>query len=255
MILRAFIFLGVISVIEIGCLARYFNSFGHEVKFAKENGFKFLQIWYDKDGLLLKDVEEQTHIIKHFNYSAIIHAVLDINEIIEHVPILLKVLKQLDHRELIIHPICKSEQITDGTIYKLAVNVKAALDVFTNEGIKLYLENNSKLDPIFTTTQEIEIMFERNPDLEFLLDVAHIDNYNHLKEMISIRKPKILHIADRHLEAVHEHLPLGQGNIDYEYIFRNILQGYEGKVILEITQSDEDIIYSKNLIEKYIMGK
>jgi sugar phosphate isomerase/epimerase len=245
----------VITVIEIGCLARYFNPYEREVQFAKENDFRFLQIWYDKNGLLLKDVEEQTNILKQFSYTAIIHAVLDLNEIGEHVPRLVKVLKTLNHSELIIHPVCKSERITDNTIYKLADKVKVAFDILANKGISLYLENNSKLDPIFTTTQEIEIMFEINPDLEFLLDVAHIDNYKHLKEMISIRKPKILHIADRHLEVIHEHLPLGQGNIDYEFIFKNILQNYEGKVILEVAQSDEDIIYSKKLIENYAMNE
>jgi sugar phosphate isomerase/epimerase len=241
-------------VLEIGCLARYFNSYEHEVKFARENGFRFLQIWYDKGGLQHKDVEEQTNTIKQSNYPAIIHAVLDINGIEEHVPKLLRVLKALGHKELIIHPVCKSEPITEGTIYKLADLVRTALNIFSNEGITLYLENNSKLDPLFSTAREIEIMFDRNPYLEFLLDVAHIDNYKHLESMIAVRKPRILHIADRHLEVIHEHLPLGQGNIDYEYIFKNILQNYEGKVILEVAQSDEDIINSKHILERYTMS-
>ena len=240
-------------MIEIGCLARYFNTYEKEVKFAKDNGFSFLQIWYDKNGMQQKAIEEQTQIMKQYNYPAIIHAVLDVNEIEEHVLRLVKALKALEHKELIIHPVCRSERISEGTIYKLAHKVKIALEILNNEDITLYLENNSKLDPIFTTAKEIEIMFEKNPTLEFLLDVAHIDSYEHLKEMISIRQPKILHIADRHLEVVHEHLPLGQGNIDYDYIFRNILHDYHGKVILEVTQSDEDIINSRQLIQRYSM--
>lgn len=239
-------------MIKIGCVARYFKTFESEIEFAKENGFEFLQVWYDKEGFQHKDYDEQTNIIKESGYPTIIHAVLDINEIDEHVPKLTKILKTLGHKELIIHPVCKSERITEGTIYKLAHKVKAALDILSNERITLYLENNSKLDPVFTTSQEIEIMFEKNPELKFLLDVAHIDSYEHLKAMIDIKIPKVLHIADRHLEVIHEHLPLGQGNIDYKYIFQDILKGFDGKIIFEVTQSNEDIINSKRILESFI---
>jgi len=247
-----FLYLGGENMIEIGYPARYFNPYCGEVNFARENGFRLLQVWYDKDGFQHKDYDEQTQIIKENDFPTIIHAVLDMNEIDEHVPRLVKILKTLEHKEIIIHPVCRSEEITEGSIYKLAHKVKSALDIFNNAGITLYLENNSKLDPIFTTAKEIEIMFEKNPELEFLLDIAHIDDYEHLKEMVSIRKPKILHIADRHLEIIHEHLPIGQGNIDYELIFKNILQGYNGRIILEVIQSDEDIINSKKIIERLI---
>ena len=94
-------------------------------------------------------------------------------------------------------------------------------------------------------------MFSINPNLQFLIDVAHIDNYEHLKSMLKIRMPKILHIADRHLEQIHEHLPIGQGNIDYKYIFTNILNGFDGKIVLEIIQSSNDMINSKAKIEEY----
>lgn len=63
--------------------------------------------------------------------------------------------------------------------------------------------------------------------------------------------PKILHVADRHFEVIHEHLPIGQGNIDYKYIFTNILNEFDGKIILEIIQSSKDIIASKAKIEEY----
>jgi len=129
-------------MIEIGCLARYFNSYEHEVTFARENGFQLLQIWYDKYGIQNQDVKEQTNTIKQYNYPAIIHAVLDINMIEEHIPNLIKVLKTLEHKELIIHPVCKSEPITETTIYKLADIVKATLVVLANESITLIGEGS-----------------------------------------------------------------------------------------------------------------
>ncbi|MHC9344883.1 sugar phosphate isomerase/epimerase, partial [Clostridium perfringens] len=75
-------------------------------------------------------------------------------------------------------------------------------------GINLFLENNSNLDPIFKTTDEIQKIFIKNADLEFLLDIANIDNINHLQDLIIIKYPKILHIEDRHFDVIHEHLPI-----------------------------------------------
>jgi len=45
-------------MLEFGCLARYFNNYRDEVQFAKDNGFYFMQIWYDNKGLNLKPIEE-----------------------------------------------------------------------------------------------------------------------------------------------------------------------------------------------------
>ena len=236
---------------QIGCLARYFNPYREEVEFAQNNNFKFMQIWYDRNGIALKKDLNPIEIIKKYDFPTIIHAVLDINEFEEHVPKLLEIMKYLGHQELIIHPICESEEITSQTIYKLSDKVRLALEELAKESITLYLENNSRLDPIFNQPNELEIMFKQNPSLEFLLDIAHIDNYEHLESMIKIKMPKVLHIADRHLEVIHEHLPIGQGNIDYKYIFADILKDFHGKIVLEIIQSSNDIISSKAKIEEY----
>jgi sugar phosphate isomerase/epimerase len=236
---------------QIGCLARYFNPYKDEVEFAQSNNFNFMQIWYDRNGIALKKDLNGLETIKKHDFATIIHAVLDINEFEEHVPKLIEILKYLGHKELIIHPICESEEITPQTIYKLSDKVRVALEGLSKENIVLYLENNSRLSPIFNQTNEIEIMFKQNPTLQFILDIAHIDSYEHLKSMIKIKMPRILHIADRHLEVIHEHLPIGEGNLDYKYIFANILKGFDGKIILEIVQSSSDIISSKAKIEDY----
>lgn len=34
------------------------------------------------------------------------------------------------------------------------------------------------------------------PQVEFLLDITHIDDYHRLEELVRIKKPKILHITD-----------------------------------------------------------
>ena len=70
--------------------------------------------------------------------------------------------------------------------------------------------------------------------------------------MVSIKVPKILHIADKHFNITHEHLPLGQGEINFKYIFDEILCKYEGTIILEITKENSDIIKSKEIIESLV---
>ncbi|HOJ12797.1 MAG TPA: hypothetical protein PK733_19710 [Clostridiales bacterium] len=131
-------------MIEFGCLARYFTNYRDEVQFAKDNGFSFMQIWYDKKGLNLKPIEELLPVI---------------------------------------------------------------------------------------------------------LDVAHMDNIEHLKELVSVKMPQILHVADRRLEEIHEHLPIGKGNIDFTKVFGDVLTDFDGKIFFEIIQSDEDIIAAKKYFE------
>lgn len=240
-------------MIQIGCLARYFNEYKAEVEFAKSNGFALMQIWYDKNGIALhKNPLPKEKAIKEADYPTIIHAVLDVSEFREHVPKVLDILQYLGHKEVIIHPVCESEAITKATIYKLAEEVGFALQLFSKHNITLYLENNSRLDPVFNTPEEIKIIFERNPGLEFLLDVAHIESYEHLKRIVAVKMPKVLHIADKHFNVTHEHLPIGEGELDYEHIFRDILQGFNGKIILEIIQSDEAMKESRNIISNIL---
>lgn len=191
-------------MLQLGCLARFFNRYEDEVKFAKENKFDFMQLWYDNKGLCLHENDKDfINTINKYNFPTIIHAVLNINEFEEHIPKLLDILNKLNHKELIVHPICENEEINKETIDKLDKGVKYALNILNPYGITLFLENNSKLDPIFTNTNEIQKIFSQNKDLEFLLDIAHIDNMNHLEEMLKVKKPKILHIADRHFDVVH----------------------------------------------------
>ncbi|WP_243446452.1 TIM barrel protein [Romboutsia weinsteinii] len=241
---------------EIGCLARFFNRYKDEVEFATKNNFDFMQLWYDNRGLCLhKEDEDFISTIKQYKFPTIIHAVLNINEFEEHIPKLLDILKELEQKEIIIHPICENEVINENTLDKLDRSVKFALYTYRVHGITVFLENNSKLDPIFTDTHEIKKIFSQNEELEFILDIAHIDNMNHIRDMVSCKKPKILHIADKHFNVVHEHLAIGHGEIDFEYIFNNILSNYEGKIILEIANDDLDIVNSKRIIEHIINKK
>ena len=240
-------------MIEFGRSIRWYNNYENEVAFSKENGFDFLQLWYKQGIILLDEVSEpREEHIKRNGFPVIIHALFDINEYEEYLPRLIEILKYLEHNEVIIHPVCESEEIESKTIYKLCEKIAFASNELAKNGVKLVLENNSRLDPIHYESNEIELMFSKNPDVEFLLDVAHIDNYQHLKELVRIKAPKILHVADKHFDIIHEHLPIGKGELDYAMIFNDVLKDFDGKIIFEILDDDYEIIHSKKIIEEIV---
>lgn len=236
---------------RIGCCARFFNNYEDEVSFAKEHNFDFMQLWYDKNGLALKrDNEPKVELINKFGFPTIVHAVLDINEFDEHMPIIRSILKELRHDELIIHPICTSEKITDNTIYKLSDKVGKAIELLKLDGVHIYLENNSLLDPIFTSAEEFELLFSTHTELNLLLDIAHIQSYKHLEQLVNIKKPGKIHIADKHFDVIHEHLPLGKGELDFEYIFNYVLVEFNGDLVIEVVTNNEGIVASRERIIK-----
>lgn len=234
---------------RIGCCARFFNTYKDEVKFAKEHGFEFLQLWYDKDGIALhKDKGNEVAAINTSSFPAIIHAVLDIADFREHIPKIIDIMRVLKHKDLIIHPICTSEKITENSIKKLSGELSYTLEMTNEEGITVYLENNSLIEPIFTSKEEFELIFREHRELKLLLDIAHIQSYEHLGELLSVKKPSIIHIADKHFDVIHEHLPIGKGELDFKHILQDIMKDFLGDIILEVVTSDEDIVESKNHI-------
>jgi sugar phosphate isomerase/epimerase len=237
---------------QYGCLARYFNVYSNEVDFARRNGFDFVQLWYDNKGLMLKPVAEILPEIKRANFPAIVHAVLAVDEIVDHLPCLVGILRELGHKQIIIHPVCAKSLLVINPLEQLTDAIAVAVQTFAALDVTLFVENNSRLDPIFHDSEELEYLFAKNPAAKFLLDIAHIDDYEHLGKLVTVRKPEMLHIADRNLANIHEHLPLGQGNIDFERIFRTELADFDGKVVFEVIASDEAIIAAKDYFVKLI---
>lgn len=89
--------------------------------------------------------------------------------------------------------------------------------------------------------------------LRITINIAHIDSYEHLQKIIDVRFPKCLHIADKHFSVIHEHLPIGQGDLDFHKIFSNYLKSYNGKIIFEVvTDVDDEIIKSKEIIQNIV---
>jgi len=239
-------------MIEYGFGAKILkHGFSDRVIFAKENGFDFIQLWYAEEGLEIFPDDPPFPLPFKLNpFPTIIHAVLKPDQISVKIAELAPILKELGHHELIVHPVLKGEPRTKETLELLSREIKLALKYLSPHSITMFLENNSPVNPLFHTPEEIKDILTRNPDLGFLMDVAHIKDLETLEKIVEIRMPQILHIADRNLDVLHEHLPLGEGKIDFKRIFSGPLLRFSGKIVLEITQSDAALKNSKaKLIE------
>lgn len=233
---------------RIGCLARFFNPYKEEVEFSKEHGFGFMQLWYDRNGIAMKKDSDPIEAINKNDFPVIIHAVLDIIDFDEHVPKLKEILNKIGSKEIIIHPICELRPISKDSIVELTDKINFAYNEFKKVEVTMILENNSINDPIFYSVEDIKYVFDRNPEIEFLLDLAHISDYDHLKNILEVKKPKILHLADKHFDVVHEHLPIGEGEVDFNHVFNDIMPDFDGRIILEIVQSSREIVESRDKI-------
>ncbi|WP_346938664.1 sugar phosphate isomerase/epimerase [uncultured Clostridium sp.] len=242
-------------MIEYGRSIRWFNNYKDEIKFSESHKFDFMQIWFRNGELELDKVSfPKEEYIMNSKFPVIIHALYDIDDYDKYNKELVRILKYLNHKEVIIHPICKSHLINSQTINVLADNIYKTNQLLKKNNIKLYIENNSVISKINYTPSDLKIIFDRNPDVELLLDIAHIDDYDHLEEILKVKFPKCLHISDKRFDVEHEHLPIGQGELDFRLIFQKYLKGYDGKIIFEVVDTDEEIYESKNIIENIIQN-
>jgi len=237
-------------MITIGRSIRWYKDYMSEVEFSKRHGFDFMQIWFKDGQIVIDNIDEPKEAyIKKVGYPVIIHAVFTIDDFEKYGEQLLDVLSFLEHKEVIIHPVPRGKEFNKDTACELAEVVRKFSLKTKERGITFYLENNSILDKFFYTEEEIKMVFHSNPYVELLFDVAHIDSYKHLEQIINAKYPKCIHAAGKHFNVIHEHLPLGQGDIDYKLVFSKYLKAYDGRVILEVVDEDEEIIQSKKIID------
>jgi len=230
------------------------SSYDTEIEFCRKYGFSCMQITY-RDGRLQYDTlpDPKEKVILDTGFPIIIHAIFDVEDYDKYANDLLRILTFLNHKEVIIHPICEpslATLATKETIFKLSEHNKKTADMFLSEGITVYHENNARLLPFNSMPEDLKIIFSESPATEFILDISHIDGYEHLQDMINIKYPKMLHIADRRFSVGHEHLPIGDGDIDFELIFSKYLNDFNGKIILEISEYENVIIDSMAKIQK-----
>ena len=241
-------------MIRLGTSAREREiPFRYESEFAIENKYDFIQIWY-KDGninsLYEKDIVES---IKNANIKVIFHALMDVGDFKLYGDDLIDKLKYLGHKELIIHPVLKSKPVNKRNSQLLADNLIAFCNELNELGITVYVENNHDHMQVFYTLEQWKYFFSKAPsNVELLIDIVHIlfcNDYDLLREMIKIKYPKALHVADTIKGMIgpkHLHLPIGDGIVDFNLIFNDILKDFDGIIVIEINNTDKKMIESKN---------
>lgn len=240
-------------MISVGRGIRWYNNYQDEVNFCIENHFDFMQLWFKNGEILINNIPEpKEEYIKRVSFPIIIHAVFDPEDFEVYGDRLLDIVDYLGLHEVIVHPVSEKSLADSNTEHRLAKQVKIFSKKARSKGIIWYLENNSIVDVFHYKKSDLKIVYEIDTYVEQLLDIAHIDNYQHLEEIISVKFPKCLHVAGKHFDVPHEHLPLTQGDIDYKLVFQKYLNGYDGRIVLEIDGTDEEQIMSKQIIDDAI---
>jgi len=238
----------------IGRSIRLDNSIEEEIRFSNINGFSFHQIWYKDGEIAINNIDGlKDKVLVRYNFPFIIHALIDISELNYHSNVLLGKIEYFNHNEVIIHPICKNKIPTNDIKKTFLEDIFNISELYYKHGIEVYLENNSKLESIHNNEEDIMKMHTKCEKLNMVLDIAHMDSYENLKRLIDIKYPNILHISDKHFSAIHEHLPIGEGEIDWKYVFDKLLPNYAGKIIFEVSQSDDQIVKSKKIINRILI--
>ena len=232
-------------------LVTYKRDYYEEIRLAKSLGFDFFQLWFF-NGILCADTlpEPREKAIKEAGFPIIIHAVLDLPDFETYQEKFLYLLGYFGHKETIIHPICNKEPVTKQTVFTLKEKIEKIANEFSRRGIKLYVENNHLIGGFFNTVDDLKIIFEPNPEIGLLLDLAHINDYDHLREIVQMRYPECIHIADKHFGPGHEHITLGEGELDFDMIFSKVIPDYNGRIILEAADSTDGIKKSKETMNR-----
>ena len=236
--------------------------FVDELEFSYENNFDIVQVWYSKGKIDATYIEDSLEYIKNSLIPVIIHAAMDISDFDEYEDDLIGKLVYLNHKELILHPMIKSELVTAESSRRLEEKVIIFAKKLEKLNITVYVENNHKHMKCFYTLSQWKRFFKSAPkNVELLLDVVHVmyaDDYEEMIKLVNFRRPKALHIADTikgKIGKKHLHIPIGRGIIDFNRIFNEIIPNYNDLVILEIKNTDKNIIDSRDKIRDIIVKK
>ena len=241
-------------MIQIGTSIREREiPFRYELEFVKNNNYDFIQVWY-KQGVINSLYEPDIiKSIKESSVKIIFHALMDIGDFQLYGDDLIDKLKLLGHKELIIHPVIKSVVVNDYNNKILADRLVNFANKLKKFGIVVYVENNHDHMQTFYTIKQWKYFFSKAPDnVEMLIDIVHVlfcNDYDFLREMVNVKYPKALHVADTIKGMVgpkHLHLPIGDGIVDFELLFNDILKDFDGIIVIEINNTDKKMIDSKN---------
>jgi sugar phosphate isomerase/epimerase len=160
-------------------------------------------------------------------------------------------LSRVGAEKVTIHPDYPTYQISDEELLKLHVeSLNRIIPSAESMGLTVMLENF--VTPFDWPGTFVNIL-ESVPNLSVHLDVGHANlcpEGNRLEEFFEVLADRVihLHLSDNRGQD-DDHLPLGAGNIDWEWVARILKRyKYDGTVTLEVfTQNREYLVTSLNI--------
>ena len=212
-----------------------------------------------RDGI--KEVYETTDlkITSHAPFS-------DLNIASVNYPIWSESIRQIKHcidlmsefiEFITVHPGALSPlgmQIPDKVREQVIAGFTEISDHAAEYGIRVGLENMIDIEMLLARTPEEVLGIIENvgrDNLGITWDVGHSNTTGTIDGFIEILdKISHVHIHDNHGRK-DEHLPVGAGTIDWEYVMRK-LEGFDGKIIIEarsLQDGQEGLNYLQNITE------
>jgi len=151
----------------------------------------------------------------------------------------------------------KTERSRENFLHNFANSMTELTQVGVQHGVELMLENvPSESDHPLESLECFSQVMSDVPALKFHFDVAHAFIENRMKgvknylEAFSARLVHI-HMHDNHGDY-DEHLPLGQGKIDFKKVIK-LLKGYQYNrtITFEVFTSTVDAANSRDLLKKW----
>jgi sugar phosphate isomerase/epimerase len=157
---------------------------------------------------------------------------------------------ELGMKKMVIHPgfiTGLGKYISDVARTYAMESVETILKASRGLGVTLCIENMIPQAGAFVKPQEFQDIFERFPDLRFVLDIAHAnigEGRNRSFDFIQrfAYRTEHVHASDNYGKE-DNHLPIGAGLIDFEKIFRKLKAArYDGTLTLEVFSRDRDYL-------------
>ena len=251
-------------------LAFYEESLENALSWGENNKFGLLEIVAENNHAIDEEtLPEVKDFLSSYNFEYTVHSPFsDINisslnksirkESIRQVKYSIFAVNEIGGNVLTFHPgrhSAATSKSRGNTKKILFDSLKKISDYNKDYGVTIALENMP--DTFITTmkvSQEVLEVLENKQlsEIKHTMDVGHLETNNvDIGEYIhDLRKYLIhMHLHDNFGEF-DNHLPLGEGNINFPKIFRALKEiNYVGRIILEMTNT-EDILKSREFLEE-----
>ena len=90
--------------------------FKDEIDFSSESNFDIIQVWYKCGKIDAMYEEDPITSLKNAPIKSIIHAAFDVSDFYNYEDDLIDKLTELNHKELVLHPMIKSKEVNKESI-------------------------------------------------------------------------------------------------------------------------------------------